>query len=58
MRGGPGEGEGNLFKGSLPPPPLLSSLRPARGKLTLKGAGELIRTGRGLAAALDPQAGK
>ena len=27
---------------------------PACGKLTLKGAGELIRAGRGLAAALDP----
>ena len=37
-----------------PPSPLLSSLRPACGKLTLKGAGELIRAGRGLAAALDP----
>ena len=51
MRGGE---KGTFKKVPFSPPPLLSSLRPARGKLTLEGAGELIRAGRGLAAALDP----
>lgn len=54
MRGVRGRGKGTFLKVPFPLPRFSLRYAPRAAKLTLKGAGELIRTGRGLAAALDP----